>query len=118
MAKELPQQPEKMSRFEAQRKLGLFAPLDYTAAALIVFCWMTLGFWALFGNPGVLHFIAGLLVTLAVLLVWLVILAYRVMVFILDLHADVSLMPEAAARIVVGYQHGNMPKQPIRNTSP
>lgn len=114
MAKESPQTPEKISRFEAQRRLGLFAGLDYTAFALILFCWMTLGFWALFGHPTALHFIAGLLITLALLMAWLIVLAYRVMVFVLDLHADVALMPEAAARIVVGYQHGNMPKQPTR----
>jgi len=111
-----PTQPDKpISRFEAQRKLGLFAALDYTAVVLIVFCWITLGFWALFGHPGALHFIAGLLVTIALLLVWVVVLVYRALVFILDLHADVGLMPEAAARIVIGYHQGNMAKHPTRS---
>lgn len=112
MANAHPNPVAQMSRFEAQRKLGLFAALDYTVFALIVFCWVTLGFWALFGHPNALHFIAGLLVTIVLLLVVVVVLVYRTMVFTLDLHADVALMPEAAARIVIGYHQGTGPKPP------
>jgi hypothetical protein len=99
--------PEKpMSRFEAQRKLGLFAPLDFTMAALILFSWMTLGFWKLFGTPTANELIAFAIINVVVTQLWLIVLCYRVLVFVLDLGADVNLMPESAARIVVGYWEG------------
>lgn len=118
MAKEPLSAPEQVTRFQAQKNLGLFGPHDYVMLALIVFSWMVLGFWALFGQPTALHFIGAALVTLVLLMSWLIVLVYRVLVFVLDLHADVALMPEAAARIVVGYQQGGMARQPVRNTAP
>lgn len=99
--------PEKpLTRFEAQRKLGLFAGLDYTAIALILFIWMTLGFWKLFGNPEPIHLIALAIVNIFLMQCWVMILCYRVLVFILDVQADINLMPEAAARIVLGFWEG------------
>lgn len=91
------------TRFQAQRNLGLFAPLDFTVAALILASWITMGFWKLFGNPDVLRFILAALVNIFLMQCWLTVLAYRCLVFVLDLHADVALMPEAAARIVSGF---------------
>jgi len=99
--------PEKaMTRFEAQRKLGLFAPHDYVMLSLIVLIWVTLGFWKLFGTPTALQLVALGLVNIVLTQFWMIVLVYRCMVFTLDLHADVALMPEAAARIVVGYWEG------------
>ena len=95
-----------LTRFQAQRKLGLFAPLDFTAVALIVFGWMVLGFWALFGQPEATHLIALMIVNIFLSQCWIAVLAYRCLVFILDLQADINLMPEAAARIVVGFWEG------------
>lgn len=103
--------PEKpMTRFEAQRKLGLIAPLDFTVLGLILFSWMTMGFWKLFGTPDAVHLIVMAVVNVVVMQVWIVVLCFRVMVFILDLGADINLLPEAAARIVVGYWEGRQQK--------
>jgi hypothetical protein len=98
--------PLPMTRFQAQRKLGLVAPLDYTIAALMVFAWMTLGFWRLFGSPTAIQLISFAIINVALTQIWLIVLAYRVMVFIMDLGADINLMPEAASRIVLGYWEG------------
>ncbi len=103
-----PPVPDKpLSRFEAQRKLGLFAPHDDAMLVLILLCWVTMGFWALFGQPSVYGLIAAALFTLLLTQLWLIVLAYRILVFILDVQADINLMPEAAARIVVGFYQGN-----------
>lgn len=103
--------PEKqMTRFQAQRKLGLFAPLDYTALFLILAAWITLGFWALFGTPTPLHLVAFGLVNVFLTQVWIIVLVYRCMVFVLDAHSEINLMPEAAARIVVGFWEGRVSK--------
>jgi hypothetical protein len=99
--------PEKtLSRFEAQRKLGLFAPHDYVMLFLIAAVWITMGFWKLFGAPESLHLMALAIVNLFLTQCWLIVLAYRCLVFILDVQADINLMPEAAARIVLGFWEG------------
>lgn len=99
--------PEKpLTRFQAQQKLGLFAPHDYVMLTLIIFIWVTFGFWMIFGKPQALHLIALAIVNIFLTQLWIVVLVYRCLVFILDLHADVGLMPEAAARIVVGFWEG------------
>jgi hypothetical protein len=95
-----------LTRFQAQRKLGLFAGLDYTVMAVLFFSWLTLGFWKLFGHPELLQLIVFAIVNVVLMQLWIIVLCYRVLVFILDLGADINLMPQAAARIVVGYWEG------------
>ena len=102
----LPAIEKPLTRFQAQRKLGLMAPLDYTAIGVICFLWMTLGFWKLFGHPEPIHLLAMAMVNICVTQIWMIVLMYRILVFVLDLGADINLMSEAAARIVVGYWEG------------
>lgn len=99
-----------LTRFQAQRKLGLFAASDFAILFLILCAWVVLGFWKLFGNPELKLLLAAALLSVVLMQVWVVILIYRCMVFVLDLHADISLMPEAAARIVVGFWEGRRAK--------
>lgn len=103
--------PEKtLTRFQAQRKLGLFAPMDYTIVAFMIGSWITLGFWKLFGTPELLQLIAVALVNIVLMQCWIVVLVYRCLVFVLDVQADINLLPEAAARIVVGFWEGRRTK--------
>jgi len=109
--------PEKpMTRLEAQRKLGLFAPFDITIFAFVVL--LTLASLVTFIGAAfdveVNYPKATLILCADILLclVWLIVLAYRAMVFILDLHSDVALMPEAAGRIAAGYFEGKVPAAP------
>lgn len=97
---------QELTRFQAQQKLGLFAPHDYVMLILIILTWVTLGFWKLFGNPTAINLIALVLVNIVLTQYWIVVLAYRCLVFILDVQADINLMPEAAARIVIGFREG------------
>jgi len=99
-----------LTRFQAQRKLGLFAPMDYTIVALMICSWITLGFWRLFGTPEPIHLIAVALVNIFLTQCWLIVLVYRCLVFVLDVQADINLLPEAAARIVVGFWEGRRTK--------
>jgi hypothetical protein len=93
-----------MTRFEAQRKLGLFGPHDYVTLFLIVSSLVTLFFWWLFGEPSAVRVLAVLAGIVILMLFWIVVLCYRILVFLLDIQADINLMPETAARIVRGYQ--------------
>lgn len=103
--------PEKpMSRFEAQRKLGLFAPHDVAMFAGIVIGLVLIAAQAIFvSEVDKLKLILELGVVILFTQAWLVVLVYRALVFILDLHSEVSLMPEAAARIAAGYFEGRKP---------
>lgn len=99
--------PEKvMTRFQAQRKLGLFAPHDYVMLALISTVWIVLGFWKLFGDPSAMPLIALAVVNIFLTQCWMIVLIYRTLVFILDVQADINLLPEAAARIVISFWEG------------
>ena len=95
-----------LTRFEAQRKLGLFAAIDYTILGVIAFAWITLGFWKLFGDPTAVQLLAMAVLNVFLTQIWAIILGYRALVFILDMHSEVALMPDAAARIVVGFWEG------------
>lgn len=100
-------QPEKpMTRFEAQRKLGLFAPHDYVTVILLFILWITLAYWWLFGTPTANQLIGFALFNIFLMQAWSIILAYRCLVFCLDIQADINLLPEAAARIAAGFLQG------------
>lgn len=100
-----------MTRAEALRALGLYAKHDRVSGALATML-VIASVAHLFVGPHPLRAILLLLVAVVVLLQWLIILAYRVGTFVLDLHADVGLMPEAAARIAVAYLGGAQPPPP------
>jgi len=97
---------EPLTRFQAQRKLGLFAPHDFVMLVLIICAWVVAGFWKLFGDPQPLNLVAVILASILLAQCWMIVLIYRVLVFVLDVQADINLMPEAAARIVVGFWEG------------
>lgn len=96
-----------MTRFQAQRMLGLFAPHDYLMLACAVLSLMACGGYYHFNpEPNLVKMVLVFCVIIIFLLAWLIVLVYRAMVFVLDLHSDVALMPEASARIAVGFMQG------------
>lgn len=101
----MPDKPDEkpMTRFEAQRKLGLFAPHDFVTLGIILLSLVTLFFWWLFGEPTWVQVLLVMGAVIMLLLAWIVLLCYRILVFQLDMQADINLMPETAARIVKGY---------------
>ena len=100
-----------ITRFEAQRNLGLFAKWDITMLVLIGLVWVNIGYyWFLRPEPNFNVIFFGLLLTILLAIAWLIVLAYRILVFLLDMHADVVLLPEAASRIVLGYYEGRTKK--------
>lgn len=110
MAINQPQQvvaPEKQpTRWEAQRHFGLVAGLDFTVWGVLALLWVTLGFWKLFGDPTAINLIAMAIVNLFLMQVYIIVLIFRTLVLILDTNADINLLPEAAARIVIGFWEG------------
>lgn len=99
--------PAPMTRFQAQRALGLFAPHDFVTLAFWVLGMLFCGAYYLFvPEPDMVRVVVVLCLNIVFLLGWLIVLVYRTMVFILDLHSEVALMPEASARIAVGFMQG------------
>lgn len=100
---------EKLTRFDVQRKLGLFAPHDAVTAGSLILGVVTMIFWCIFGSPTLERAMAFGLLLLIVMVAWLIVLVFRVLVFVLDMQADVNLMPETAARIAAAYLSGSKP---------
>ncbi len=113
MAKPTDPVPEdaNLTRFQAQIKLGLFAAHDWMMFALILFSLLAIGAFAVTGQLTWIKAAVLLLCACLFGLAWLIVLAYRCLVFILDAHSDIQLLPEAAARIAVNYFEGREPKK-------
>jgi len=102
---------EQITRFQAQRNFGLFAKWDITMLILMAVVWVNIGYyWFLRPEPSFSVIFFGLLLTILLAIAWLIVLVYRVLVFLLDMHADIVLLPEAASRIVLGYYEGRTKK--------
>jgi hypothetical protein len=112
MAKPVDPVPEgtPVTRLQAQVHLGLFAAHDWVMLGLVALSLVLIGMFAAWGDLTIPKTIICLLSACFFLLAWLVVLGYRCLIFILDLHSDVALMPEAAARIAVGYFEGRPKK--------
>lgn len=95
-----------MTRFEAQRKLGLFAPHDFVSAFLVLGLSAWAFAWVALGEPTLIHLACVMFGAVFVFMVWSVVLIYRAIIFVLDMQADVNLMPEVSARIAAGYLRG------------
>lgn len=112
MATELPKevkevaQQEAWTRWQAQKHFGLVGRIDWTLGGFMAVSILGTILSAVlpFVSIGVVCVNLGLALLFAA--VWIIILLYRALIFILDLHADVALMPDSAARIVAGYYEG------------
>jgi len=93
-----------MSRRQALLKLGFFQVIDAIYLVVILGLIITAGVRGglLGGTP--VEFLSWLVVALVVGQLWIITLCFRVSWFILAAQADINLLPEAAARIVLGYQ--------------
>ena len=97
----------KPSRLQAQISFGLFAPHDVFSAVVVIAAMAYAAVsWFVYGELA--RALACAVLSLFTLQVWTVLLVYRVAVFVLDLHSDVALMPESAARVAVAYLSGKM----------
>jgi hypothetical protein len=98
--------------WQALKEAGWWAAYDWTMLAVLVALWVTTGFWFLFsaakpeGASRLTVFIAVLLVSISVQLIWLLVAVFRCALFVLRLHADVAMLPNDAARIAVAFLSG------------
>lgn len=101
-----------MTQQQALRQVGWVQPVDFAILGIVTLTWITLFYWSLFGNPSPMQVLACCLVAFAVVQLWVVILLFRCSHFVLMLTAYVNNMPDAAARMVIGYYSGRPPQPP------
>ncbi len=98
--------PEPPDRWTALKQIGWWKPVDYVFIFLTVMPWVTGIFWRIFAHPGASQLVALFLFSITVLLVWAVALVYRCMDFVVQLRANIEMLPFDAARIAVGFIKG------------
>lgn len=103
-----------ITHFQALKARGWLQTYDYVVSAILIVSFVTLFFWKIFASPTALNLISVLLVDIFVTLLWLVSLVFRCSCFVLEVQADINLMPESAARIVAGFYSGNAATTPNR----
>lgn len=97
-----------MTRADALKYFGLYAKHD-KVSGVITLLLLAGVLVSLFYGHHVMRAVLLALAAIVVLLQWAIVLLYRVGTFVLDLHSDIALMPEAAARIAVAYMKGQTP---------
>lgn len=100
------EQQEALTRWQAQKHFGLVGQVDWVLGSFVVIGIVGTLLSAILPFVSIGVVCANLGLTLLFAAIWIIILLYRVLVFLLDLHADIALMPESAARIVAGYYEG------------
>lgn len=96
----------KLTRLQAQRQLGLWAPNDIVVGIVILLSLFALVVWWIVGDLTALQCLCVLMFDVLLALCQVVILIYRVLIFILDMHASVETLPPAAARIAAAFLQG------------
>ena len=101
--------PAPADRWQALKQVGWWKTSD------TVMLWLLLGqlivgfFFMVFGRMTTNILLVGLLNECLILLAWAVILIYRCMDFVLQLRANVEMLPFDSARIAVGFLQGGQP---------
>lgn len=95
-----------MTKADALAQLGWIKPFDYVIFAIIMIGYVTLFFWWVFGNPQPMTTIIALLMNIIITQFWVISLIFRCSDFVLETRADINMLPDAAARIVMSANRG------------
>lgn len=98
-----PPEPQ-MTRRQALLKLGFFQAIDAIYLANFAALFVIMGVRGCFFSATQMEVLIWIASALAVGQIWLITLSFRIAWFVLSAQADINLLPEAAARIVLGYQ--------------
>ena len=97
---------EAWTRWKAQKHFGLVGKIDWLLGGVMLAGVLGTILCAILPFVSLMAVLIVVGITLLFAAVWIIILLYRTLIFVLDLHADVALMPESAARIVAGFFEG------------
>lgn len=104
-----------MSQYGALRHLGWIQPIDYLLMLLVIFSWLTIAAWKIFGQPTPWNIVSCVMVSMVLMQTWVVILVFRCSHFVLLIQAYLNTLPDEAAKIVMAAYSGQVVKpQPQR----
>ena len=98
--------PEPIDRWSALRQVGFWKGIDFVLLFLWMGVWVTGGFWKIFGTPTPTNLLCLLVVSVGIIQLWSLIIAYRCMDFVLQTRARIETLPFDSARIAVGFMQG------------
>ena len=101
--------PEPANKYKAYRQIGLIKGIDFSMGGAILAHVLTALFALIFGKMTMLFGIILAIQTFGLLLIWLILLVLRVGVFVVELRANIELLPFDSARIAVGFLQGGQP---------
>ena len=96
-------------RWQALKQVGWWKTSDTVMLWLLLGQLVTGFFFLVFGRMTVDILVIGLLNECLLLMAWTVVLAYRCMDFVIQLRANIEMLPFDSARIAVGFLQGGQP---------
>lgn len=93
-------------RTRALIKEGMFKPFDGFVMMVFVSGFLTTLAWIVFGTPTVVGLLACALGLNTLVLLWISFLVLRCIRFVIDTRAEISMMPESAARLALMFGRG------------
>lgn len=99
-------------RWQALRQVGWWKSSDTIMLGSLTAHLIVGFFFIVFGRMTFQVGVIGLLQCCLVLLAWAVVLAYRCMDFVLQLRANIEMLPFDSARIAVGFMQGGQVPPP------
>lgn len=101
--------PEPPDRWTALKQIGWWKPIDNIVIGVLLAHIVTGIFFAVFGRMTFNVAVIGLLQMILLIGVWAVFLVYRCMDFVVQLRANIEMLPFDSARIAVGFLQGGQP---------
>lgn len=100
---------EPTDRWSALKQIGWWKPVDSIVIGILAAHIVSGLFFILFGKMTFNVFAIGMLQMILVSILWAVALIYRCMDFVVQLRANIEMLPFDSARIAVGYLQGGTP---------
>ena len=99
--------PEKLiSRSDALREVGFWQNIDYVAIFVIATNLLALIVSAVIGHLTIIAALTWLVAILLLVSVWVVLLVFRCMWFVIQITAEIKMMPAAASQMVMAFMRG------------
>ena len=100
-------QPEKtLTKAEALREIGFWQGIDTGVVFTLAVNLLALAVSAALGSLSMVAALVWLVVVLLVLASWIVVLVFRTMWFVIQVTADIKMMPSAASQMVLTFLRG------------
>ena len=97
---------QNMSRAAALKAVGFWQPVDTLACFLIALNALSLIVTASVGGCSMVAAFVWLVIVLILVALWIVVLVFRTMWFVLQITAEIKMMPSAASKMVLAFLSG------------